>query len=780
MQGARINSWLKQLSTLFNRKGGAGRVQFGIGPRLLAAFSVVAVLTVAISVVSWISLGRLSSAEKELVDQQLPAITLALNLANETTALTAATPQLSSATSEAERRQSYNRITDAAKTASERLEALGHYMADDSSLKDVNVGLTEIQKSLTLLNEQVQTRLEHAARLETVMPKLTEARDVLDTALNTLLLPLRVRMFENADNWKGMLKTAVEEASNGVAGKYDTSTLSRESAAILSTQEDIFMFKSNGYQMLNLLSAGLQATDVETVKELEAIFLSSISTVSGPLNDLEGTTPPEIFNKLSALFEDFLTLGVKNNSEDSVNIFQTRVLELEAGHAAEKIVTQSQFLAGALVQNVHSFTSKVEGSLAEATAANEVLADNTRMTLLVCALGTLLATVAIGWFYVRRNIIRRMMLLVASADRLSEGDLNADIYRDGTDEIARMGHALVGFRDMARDAEKARMEAEEARQQREAEKARREEEQREAERAAREERERLEKEAAETKERERNQLADTFEGSVKHLVEKFAAAASEMTKMSQSMAVSAEDTAGRTRTVASASDLASSSVNAVATATEELTASINEISRQVSDAASIAGEAVSEAERTNQMVTSLNEAASRIGAIVDLINDIAGQTNLLALNATIEAARAGDAGKGFAVVASEVKNLAAQTAKATEEISEQIKAVQEETGNAVGAIGGITVTIGKINSIATMISAAVEEQGAATDEISRSVRQAADGAQEVLQNINLVRDAAASTGETAHEVQEVSNQLAKEVKDLDHEVESFLGSIRAS
>jgi|TARA_R100000005_G_scaffold96703_1_gene86373 methyl-accepting chemotaxis protein len=780
MFGIIKKQWFNGLkASVTSKKQASGDAKFGIGPRLIASFSIVAVLTVAISAVSWFSLGRLTAAEKDLIEQKLPAITLALNLANETTALTAATPQLSGAMSEAERLQSYKRITVSANQATERLDALREYMNDNASLKEINDGLVQIQDSLTRLNDQVHTRLELAARLETVTPKLEEARNILDTGLTPFLLPLRLRMIQNSDKWSDTLTTALEQAANDVKPEYDTSSLSTEAMSVLSLQEDVFTFKSSGFQMLNLLAAGAQATTIEGVRDFEAVFLASISTMGGPLSSIEEQTGVEKAKQLSSLFQDFLEMGVKDNSDASVNVFQTRVQELEAAQAADKIVDESQFLAGALVQNVHTFTSEVQGSFASATAANQRLADTTKITLIICAVSALLVTILIGLFYIRRNIIRRLLLLVASADRLSQGDLNAEIYRDGNDEIARMGRALVGFRDTARDAEKARNEAEEERRKREEEKSRSEAEQREAERAAREERERLAREANETKERERNQLADTFEGSVKHLVEKFAAAAAEMSKMSKSMSVSADDTAGRTTTVASASDLATSSVNAVATATEELTASISEISRQVSDAASIAGEAVSEAERTNMMVTSLNEAASRIGAVVDLINNIAGQTNLLALNATIEAARAGDAGKGFAVVASEVKNLAAQTARATEEISEQIKAVQEETGNAVGAIGGITQTIGKINSIATMISAAVEEQGAATDEISRSVRQAADGAQEVSQNINLVKDAAVSTGETAQEVQGVSNELAKEVMDLDREVEGFLKKIRA-
>ncbi|WP_340150444.1 methyl-accepting chemotaxis protein [uncultured Sneathiella sp.] len=778
---------IKKVTQFFNRKnkvveekGEASYSRFGIGPRLIASFSVVATLTVAISIVSWFSLGTLTSSKKELIDQKVPAITLAMNLANEITTFTAAAPQLSNAKGEAERAQSYKGITNAAKKTSEQLKILQQYMVGNESLQKIDDGLVKIQNNLERLNEQVQSRLEYAALLNSTAPRLSVARDILDTGLNSFLLPLRVQVIENSNQWGELLESSVDQALTGVKPRFDTSELSTKPSKILRFQEEIFTFKSSGYQMLSLLTEGLQAADIDAVKDLESVFLSSISSMGTPLTAIEQETSKARTKELVELFDDFLAMGVKGSKDGSVNIFKTRIMELEAANAAQGIVSESRFLAGILVKNVNSFTEEVQESLAVASKESEALSDNTRMALIVCAVIALIATIAIGWLYVQRNIIRRMMLLVASAQRLSEGDLTSSIYRDGTDEIARLGHALVGFRDTAREANEARLEADEQRKIREEEKARQEEAQRQAEKSAQEERERVERDVAETKTRERNQLADAFEGSVKHLVEKFAVATAEMSEMSVSMTSSAEDTTQRSATVASASDLATSSVNSVAAATEELTSSINEISRQVNQAAGIAGEAVSEAERTNIMVTSLNEAAAKIGDVVGLINDIAGQTNLLALNATIEAARAGDAGKGFAVVASEVKNLAAQTAKATEEITEQIRAVQEETGNAVGAIGGITTTISKINEIATSISAAVEEQGAATGEISRSVQQAAEGSQEVSQNISSVRDAAESTGKTALQVQEVSNDMAKEVSDLDREVENFLTQIRAS
>jgi methyl-accepting chemotaxis protein len=218
----------------------------------------------------------------------------------------------------------------------------------------------------------------------------------------------------------------------------------------------------------------------------------------------------------------------------------------------------------------------------------------------------------------------------------------------------------------------------------------------------------------------------------------------------------------------------------VATATEELSSSVAEIGRQVAQSTQIAKAAVDEAQQADAIMRSLAEAASRIGEIVSLINDIASQTNLLALNATIEAARAGEAGKGFAVVAGEVKHLATQTGKATEEISQQIGAVQAETERAAHAIRSIGETINRIDGISTAIASAVEEQGAATREIARNIEQAARGTQEVSSNISDVTHAAAQAGEAASGVLSAARVLKGDADRLDHAVGGFLGQVRAA
>ncbi|MBB4364757.1 methyl-accepting chemotaxis protein/aerotaxis receptor [Bradyrhizobium sp. CIR18] len=275
-------------------------------------------------------------------------------------------------------------------------------------------------------------------------------------------------------------------------------------------------------------------------------------------------------------------------------------------------------------------------------------------------------------------------------------------------------------------------------------------------------------------------LADGFEAAIGEIVETVSSAATEL----QASASTLSSTAGRAQelatVVASGSEAASSNVHSVASAAEEMSSSVREIGRQVQDSSRIASEAVSQAHATTERVSELSRAASRIGDVVELINAIAGQTNLLALNATIEAARAGEAGRGFAVVASEVKALAEQTAKATGEIGQQVGGIQAATQDSVSAIGEISGTIARLSEIAAAIAAAVEQQGAATQEIARNVQQAAQGTQQVSSNVGDVQRDASETGSASSQVLSAAQMLSRDSNRLKLEVGKFLNSVRAA
>ena len=275
-------------------------------------------------------------------------------------------------------------------------------------------------------------------------------------------------------------------------------------------------------------------------------------------------------------------------------------------------------------------------------------------------------------------------------------------------------------------------------------------------------------------------LADAFQAAVGGIVTSVSSASHQLESAAGTLSGNASQTQQLSGMVAAASEEASTNVGAVASAAEEMSASVTEIGRQVHDSSRIAGDAVQQAQRTDSRINELLKAAGRIGDVVKLITAIAEQTNLLALNATIEAARAGESGRGFAVVASEVKALAAQTAKATEEIGTQIAGMQAATQDSVAAIREISATITQISDIATTIAATVEEQGAATTEIARNVSEAAKGTAEVAEKITHVNQGASATGAASAQVLASARSLATESSSLKAEVENFLNTVRAA
>jgi methyl-accepting chemotaxis protein len=351
-----------------------------------------------------------------------------------------------------------------------------------------------------------------------------------------------------------------------------------------------------------------------------------------------------------------------------------------------------------------------------------------------------------------RSITRPLGQLGARMQSLAAGELEQDIPGvDRKDEIGKMAATVQVFKDNAIRVRDLEMSEEETQ--------RRLEEERRA--------------------MMRN-LADEFERSVNGVVQSVTTSAAGMQATAESMTTLARDASARATTVGEASGKASGNVSTVAAAAEELASSVAEISRQVTQSTEIANKAVADAERTNATVQVLSGGAEKIGEVVQLIHTIAAQTNLLALNATIEAARAGEAGRGFAVVASEVKALANQTAKATEEISAQVSAMQATTGEAVVAIGSITKTIGQMSEIALSISSAVEEQGAATREIARNIQSAAAGSDEISHHIEGVSTAAAATGTAASDVLTNARELDEQAGRLRSAVNEFLGKVRAA
>ena len=414
-------------------------------------------------------------------------------------------------------------------------------------------------------------------------------------------------------------------------------------------------------------------------------------------------------------------------------------------HDTDAFYVESQLGLGSIIGVRDAFYDHAEQILGSAYAS-------ARISFIV-ALAVLIAFAAASAgliVMVRRRVCQPIVDLTASMSRLAGGDVGsaiAGLERD--DEIGAMAAAVGVFRDNMIRADKLA-----------------------AEKAA-------ESDVKMRRAQMLDQLARGFEIEVTKLVGGLSGASAEMETTAQSMSSTATATGRQAELVATASDRTSANVQTVASATEELTSSISEIGRQVAQSTEIAARAVGNARRTGDTARSLADGAQKIGDVVTLIRNIAGQTNLLALNATIEAARAGEAGRGFAVVASEVKSLAEQTAKATTEISEQIASIQTASDETVAAIQDVVNVITEIDQIGNAIASAIQQQGSATSEISRSVQDAARGTHEVNSNISGVQQAADQTGQAAAQVLSAAAQLSSQSRDLAGQVNRFLSEVRA-
>jgi methyl-accepting chemotaxis protein len=435
----------------------------------------------------------------------------------------------------------------------------------------------------------------------------------------------------------------------------------------------------------------------------------------------------------------------------------------------EEVMALSRKAAGKIPTEAHELNTKTVNKIgldADAVLKKDIDLNNTGadkaaqdaadsyaaafMMLAVILGAAVVAGIAVSYYLVR-DVSTAIASIVTPMQALGNGDLSADVPHQGEKtEIGAMADTLQVFK-RALIAKKAADEAAAA-----------------------------DAEAKIERGRRVDNITRNFETVIGEIVQTVSSASTQLEASAGTLSATAERAQTLTTTVASASGEASANVQSVASATEELSSSVTEISRQVQESARMATDAVGQARVTNNRVSELSKAASRIGDVVELINTIAGQTNLLALNATIEAARAGEAGRGFAVVASEVKALAEQTAKATGEISQQIAGIQGATQESVGAIKEISGTIERLAEIASTIAAAVEEQGAATQEISRNVQQAAQGTQQVSTNITDVQRGASETGAASSQVLSAARSLSGDSNRLRQEVGKFLESVRAA
>ena len=448
-----------------------------------------------------------------------------------------------------------------------------------------------------------------------------------------------------------------------------------------------------------------------------------------------------------------VTSAGKEDIQKKLEIYQKNFL---AWMEVAKIFTSETKLTSEsyeVIEPIIEFMKQiVEKSRLDAEAADAASRISTTLKMQV-AIFVVMLVVMLLVFLIGRSISKPLSAMAKAVGFLADGKFKVTLPGlDRKDEVGEMGQAIEMFKLKA--IEKAHREAEEK------------EEEASAARAARK--------------NDVNKLADEFERAVGEIVDVVSSASTELEAAAGTLAKTADSTQMLSVSVTAASEEASTNVQSVASASEEMASSVNEIGRQIETSTRIAQEAVQQAKQTDESINKLMQAAAKIGDVVDLITTIAEQTNLLALNATIEAARAGESGKGFAVVASEVKALAAQTAKATSEISGQINEIQATTAESAKAIGEIGVTIGSISEITAAIAAAVEEQGSATSEIARNVQQAAEGTTQVSAGITEVNKGACETGSASSQVLSSAQSLSIESSRLKVEVQKFLSNVRAA
>jgi methyl-accepting chemotaxis protein len=618
-----------------------------------------------------------------------------------------------------ERDKKINETQTAALAKLNEVIALGADKTIAAALTETVKNIDDMTKSL---GSAARERLEAAAQHD----KKYEALRKAQTEFVAVSIPEMV----DAQSRLNAVLTAVDPAID-------------DATAAARVVEQLGNVIASGNLMASNLAAALSANNSDTLEAIEKDFKETVERIKSNLEMLPknagGKTMAEAVAKLQAL------------GEGKERIFKIRQKELDAADYGETILDETRKLNVGLGISVQQLVDGVRKETDAATAQARQEISLATVVMLALGVGTLIGSVLFVWLYVGRSILRRIRALQSSMKVLSSGDLESEIYRSSqSDEIAEMSESLQVFRESMITARALSAETDKDRIGK-------------AERASRMEARIVE-----------------FEATVRSALDSLQSAANSMQSTAQSMSATADQSSALVSAVASAAEETSVNVQTVSAGTEELSSSIAEIGRQVVSSAEIARKAVEEAGATDATMQGLADNAARISVVVDLIQTIASQTNLLALNATIEAARAGEAGRGFAVVASEVKNLASQTAKATDEIRQQIGDMQNVTSTAVTAIRNISSTITEINDVTTAIAAAVEEQGAATREIARNIQHAAGGTSEVSSNIVGVSNASNEAGTAAADVLSASDALRREADVLRAEIHAFLSNIRAA
>ena len=692
----------------------------GVRGSLFLAFAVIALMAIAISGGASLLLSQLGGMMNDLSSRNIPRLTASLQLSGLSQSLAARGPAMLASDDESTLQSRTNGLKQVQAAALAKLQEIKNLNADPSVVSSLEENVKMLDDTINSLRSAAKERLDLA---EQHSKQFEEARLAHSALVNSI--------GSAAEDAKAAVNSALvnpnaepKEAMNAMRGVDMLASLLADVNFAAST-----------------INAAGSAVNTDKLSDMEHIFSVTYDSIDSSIKAL-GPAGDALKDGVKRL----MSLG-----DMKKGVFRLRQKELDAIDYGKLILDETTKLNRGLDMSIQRLVDdvQVETQAASASAHSKITLATTVM--LVLGALSLVGSALFVWLYVGRNILRRLGNLPAVMRGLSEGDLPAEVrHSRQQDEISVMASSLEVFRESMIRSQTLSSEQDQDRIAK-------------AERAARIE----------------AQIV-SFEDKVRVALDSLMTSASTMQSTAESMSMTAEHSSELVNTVASAAEETSVNVQTVSAGTEELSSSIAEISRQVSNSAQIAANAVSEAGKTDTTMQGLADNANRISSVVDLIQEIASQTNLLALNATIEAARAGEAGRGFAVVASEVKNLAEQTAKATDEIRAQIASMQNVTTSAVSAIRNIGSTIGEINEVTSAIASAVEQQGAATREIAQNIQHAASGTSEVSTNIVGVSQASAQAGTAASEVLNASSELRREADSLRAEVDAFLLNIRAA
>ena len=616
---------------------------------------------------------------------------------------------------------------------------------------DSEAARSTMSRDMSTQAERLQARIARVKLLDPDMGGEIEAAErTLINQLHALdqAVTARLAVTQQRQVLAGSIRTAHERFLEGLVPPIDdanfdlmTAGTAGASAVLIEKLRLLLEVRSEANLLTGRLIESSLVTDSVRLQPLRDLVQSSYDKIERDLKQLGDLAAAR---ELAALYEPLAT-GLEPDG-----IVDLRARELRRQNEAQDAFAASQADAAALKMAVDRLVDRQEQLARSLSSRAAEQISSARILLTVLSLAALVAAASIAWLYVGRNIARRLGLLGDIMRRIAAGERDVVIPAGGQDEISEMARSLAIFRKAIADLATARES--------------------EAERAVRSEAQRSEVDAATAQ----------FELTVSEIISAFGEASQTMDRSAREMTQTAGQSQAQAVTAAAASEEATANVKSVAAAAGEIARSVEQISRQVRDSAAIARQAAGEAQLVTNAVAGLAASVGRIGDVSELIRNIAAQTNLLALNATIEAARAGVAGRGFAVVAHEVKGLAAQTGKATEEITRQLASVDDTTAQAVLAMNTITETITRLDAIANAVATAVEQQGSVTQEIADAAGAAADGTQEVAKSVEEASRAATRTGHVAQMVLSSAAALASRSDGLRAEVEQFLTRMRVA